>query len=80
MAPSGRAALFYVEDLFLIDLADARLILGGVLITAEGNRGIGVGSAVRVNQECITFRVIFTALEMPGDMNQSPKRGAAFTH
>ena len=46
----AEAALLHVEDLLGADLADAGFVLGGVLVAADGDGGVGVGAAVGVDQ------------------------------
>ena len=56
----AEAALLHVEDLFGADLADAGFVLGGVLVAAHGDGGVGIRAAVGVDEEGIALGIIFS--------------------
>ena len=71
------AALAHVEDLFCGDFGDAGFVLDGVAVSADGDGGVGVGAAVVVDQQGVTFGVVFAVFEIFWNVNDASVGGAA---
>lgn len=74
----GEATLLHVEEHFLRDLAHASLVLSDVLIPLHGDRRIGIGAALWVDEERVALGVILAALEVLRNVNLATVSRATF--
>ena len=54
-------------------------MLHGIVLAACGDRGVGIRPAVGVDQEGVTFSIVFAIFEMLGHVDLATVGGASFT-
>ena len=70
--PLRQSSLLHIKNLFRTHLRHTGLMLNRIPFSPGDNRRIRVRPRLRIDQERITLGVVFTTLQMPRDMNQSP--------
>ena len=55
-------------------------MLGDVLVTTDGDGWVGISLGVGVNEEGVTFGVVFAAFEVLRNVDLSTVGGDAFTN